>query len=96
MVLAVDVDDAAVRPTGEEAAAVDVTGSVPKARWASAMIDDDGAEAVVTTAIASLAAAAAGDDDAEFALDEAAAYELNWYAIQELEYLIGGFDQHPQ
>lgn len=96
VVLAVEVDDSAVRPGGDEPAAVDVSGPVPKARWASALVDDEGASAVVATAIANLDAAAAGDDDAAFALDEAAAYELNWYAVQELTHLLVELDQEQQ
>jgi hypothetical protein len=88
VVLAVEVDDGAVRPSAAEPAAVEVSGPIPTSRWASALVDDEGAEAVVATAIANLAAAAAGDEDASFALDEAAAYELNWYAVQELPYLV--------
>jgi hypothetical protein len=42
---------------------------------------------VVNPAVAGLDAAARGDDDAQFALDEAQAHELGWYAVQELRYL---------
>jgi hypothetical protein len=38
--------------------------------------------------VRALPAAAAGDDDAAFALDDAAAVELGWYAVQELEILL--------
>lgn len=96
VVLAVDVDDGAVTPTGEEAAAVKLSVAVAKKRWASALVDDEGAESVVAAAISSLDAAAAGDDDAMFALDEAGAYELNWYAVQELPQLVAGRDQPQQ
>jgi hypothetical protein len=85
-----------VHPTGEEPAAVELNGPVPKSKWASALVDDEGGEVVVATAIANLDAAAAGDADATFALDEAAAYELNWYAIQELTYLVNESGQKQQ
>ena len=88
VVLAADVDESMVTPGGDQSAAVSLSGPVPKAQWASALVDDESAEQVVATAIANLAAAAQGDDDAAFALDEAAAYELNWYAVQELPHLL--------
>jgi hypothetical protein len=89
VVLAVEVADAVVVPGGGEPAAVGLAGPVPKKQWASALVDDEAAEAVVAAAIANLDAAAAGDEDAAFALDEAAAYELNWFAVQELPHLLG-------
>lgn len=73
VVLAVDVDDAALRPDGAalrpddpEPAAVTLAEPVPKARWASALVDD-GALSV---------------------LDDAEAPELSWYAVQELPALL--------
>jgi hypothetical protein len=89
VVLAVDVDDADVTPfSGADRAAVRLGASVPKTRWASAMVDAPDADVVVATAIANLARAALGDSDARFALDEASAHELGWYAVQELPHLL--------
>jgi hypothetical protein len=96
VVLAVEVEDSAVRPAGDEPAAVDLDAPAPKSAWASALVDDQGAEALVTAAVRDLGAAAAGDDDASFALDEAAAYELNWYAVQELPYLVNELGHNQQ
>jgi hypothetical protein len=88
VVLAADVDDAIVTPAGEQGRAVmQLSGSVPVARWASALIDGPDSAGVVAAAIAALPSATAGDDDAQFALDEAAACELAWYAVQELPQL---------
>jgi hypothetical protein len=88
-VLAVDVDDADVTPlAGGDRAAVRLGASVPRAGWASALVDAPGAAVVVATAIANLGRAALGDDDARFALDEASAHELGWYAVQELPHLL--------
>jgi hypothetical protein len=87
-VLAVEVDDAEARPR-EAPAEVTLSASVPIRAWASALVDDTDAQPVVAAAVANLAAAASGDKDARFALDEAAAHELNWYAIQELPDLLG-------
>jgi len=88
VVVAADVADLDVAPdpdTGRSAVVVGVP--VPVAAWASALVDEDDAESVVSAAVTALGAAAAGDDDAMFALDEAASYELGWYAVQELSHL---------
>lgn len=88
VVVAVDVDDTALDPVSSRGrAAVTVAGPVAVSRWGSALVDDAEADLVVATAIASLAGAARGDDDAQFALDEAEACELSWYAVQELRHL---------
>lgn len=88
-VLAVDVPDLDVAPDRVGRSAVVVGVPVPVAWWSSAMVDDEDAEAVVSAAVTALGAAAAGDDDAMFALDEAGATELAWYAVQELDHLLG-------
>ncbi|HWB67396.1 MAG TPA: hypothetical protein VG708_11285 [Mycobacteriales bacterium] len=88
-VLAVDVADDAARPAPDHGrAAVTIAGPVERTRWASALVDDEAAALVVTAAVERLSAAAAGDPDAQFALDEAAAHDLGWYAVQELSDLL--------
>ena len=88
VILAGDLPDELVTPVSDWGrAAVALAQPIPIKRWASALVDDSEAAPVVTTAVAALTAAAAGDDDAQFALDEAEAYELGWYAVQELRYL---------
>jgi len=88
VVVAADVADLDVAPDPDAGrSAVVVGGPVPTSAWASALIDEDDAESVVSAAVTALGAAAAGDDDAMFALDEAASYELGWYAVQELSHL---------
>lgn len=90
VVLAADVDDADVVPTPDgDRAAVQLRAAVPRSGWASALIDDEDAHVTVATAVANLARAAIGDEDARFALDDAAAHELGWYAVQELPHLLG-------
>jgi hypothetical protein len=85
VVLAVDVPDLDVAPVGEGArSAVSVGAPVPVRSWASGLIDDEDNESIVSAAVTALGAATAGDDDAAFLLDEAAATELGWYAVQEL------------
>jgi hypothetical protein len=85
VVVAADVPDSDVavdEPAGRSAVAVGT--AAPVSNWASALVDDEDTESVVSAAVTALGAAAAGDDDALFALDEAASYELGWYAVQEL------------
>lgn len=91
VVVAADVPDSDVA-VDEQAgrSAVAVGAAAPVSDWASALVDDEDAESVVSAAVTALGAAAAGDDDALFALDEAASYELGWYAVQELPNLFSG------
>ena len=88
VVIAADAPDLDVTqttgPRGQVAGGV----PLPCSRWASALVDDPEAEPVIAAAVDALPAAAAGDDDAAFALDEAAAAELGWYAVQELDELL--------
>lgn len=88
VVIAADAPDpdVAADPDAGRSAVV-VGGPVPVSTWDSAMIDEEDAESVVSAAVTAVGAAAAGDDDAAFALDEAASYELGWYAVQELSHL---------
>ena len=44
---------------------------------------------VISAAATALGGAAAGDPDASFAVDEAEATELGWYAVQEFDDLLG-------
>jgi hypothetical protein len=88
VILAADLPDEHVTPVSARGrAAVTIAQPAPLKRWASALVDDADAAAVVGTAIDALGPAATGDDDAQFALDEAEAYELGWHAVQELRYL---------
>jgi len=96
VVVAADVADldVALRAPGDSAvddgrgrSAVVLGTPVPVTKWASALIDDEDTESVVSAAVTALGAAAGGDDDALFALDEAASYELSWFAVQELPHL---------
>jgi hypothetical protein len=88
VVVAADVPDLDVAPAGDDRAAVVVATGVPVRLWAAGMVDGADAEAVVSAAVTALGAAAAGDEDAAFALDEADATELGWYAVQELGILL--------
>lgn len=90
VVVAIDVPDDAVRPVPDGRSSVAVAAAVPLARWASALVDDEDAEAAVSAAATVLPMAEAGDDDAAFTVDEADAHELQWWAVQELPHLISG------
>ena len=90
VVLAAEAPDLdVVSQPGAARSRVVVGVPLPASAWAAALVDDEDAEAVVSAAVTSLGAAAAGDDDAAFALDEAGATELAWYAVQELTHLFG-------
>jgi len=88
IVVAVDVPDADVAALDDPRGTVAVGGSVPVSAWASALVDDEDADVVVSAAATALGGAAAGDADAAFAVDEADATELGWYAVQELPHLL--------
>jgi hypothetical protein len=90
VVIAADVADAAVRPVPDvERPAVLVTEPIDFSVVASAHVDDVTAADVVANAAAVVRKADAGDDDAAFVVDEAQAQELQWYATQELDSLMG-------
>lgn len=84
VVLAADVAEADVASLGEPRAAVAVGVAIELKLWASALVDDEDADGVVSVAASALARAELGDEDAKFAVDEADAYELAWYAVQEI------------
>jgi hypothetical protein len=90
VVIAADVADAAVRPVPDvERPAVLVTEPIDFSVVASAHVDDVVATDAVRNAAAVVRKADAGDDDAAFVVDEAQAQELQWYATQELDSLLG-------
>lgn len=88
VVVAADVPDADVAVLDEPRGTVAVGVPVQVSAWASALVDDEDADGVVSVAASALARAQLGDDDARFAVDEAEAYELAWYAVQELHTLV--------
>jgi hypothetical protein len=88
IVVAADVAEADVAVLDEPRGTVAVGTAVPRAVWSSALVDDEDADVVVSAAATALAAAARGDADAAFAVDEADATELAWYAVQELPDLL--------
>jgi hypothetical protein len=85
VVVAADVPDSAVRPQDGGRSAVSVTVDVARSAVASLHVDDTDAEPDVRQAVEALDAAEAGDEDAQFAVDQAAGYELLWYDVSELD-----------
>jgi hypothetical protein len=89
VVVAADVDDSLVRAVPDvERAAVLVTESVPLSLVVSAHVDDESVGDVIGRAADVVRLADTGDDDATFAVDEAEAQELQWFAAQELGDLV--------
>jgi hypothetical protein len=85
VVVAADVADSLVRPVPDvERPAVLVTEAVSMAVVASAHVDDANTADVIGRAARVVRKADVGDDDASFTVDEAQAFELQWYATQEL------------
>lgn len=90
VVLAVDVSDADVRPAPDRhPAAVLVSAAVPRSGWASVHVDDDSALEDLAAAAALVPAADAGEAAARFVVEGIEDHQLQWYAIQEIEYLPG-------
>jgi hypothetical protein len=89
VVLAADVADNAVEfDPGDDPAAVRVIDSVRLDQVVSAHVDDPSAAADVAAARSLLAAADLGDDDAQFAIEGLDDHELQWYAVQEIAFLL--------
>jgi hypothetical protein len=91
VVLAAELPDAEARPAPEvHRAAVRLAGPVPWRVVESALVDDGSAGPDVRRGADALPAADAGDDDATFLVDAVEDHELGWYALQELDDLLGG------
>jgi hypothetical protein len=88
VVVAADAADADVAALDDSRGVAAVGAAIPTSAWASAFVDDEEADVVVSAAATALGAATGGDADAAFALDEAEATELAWYAVQELDDLL--------
>jgi hypothetical protein len=89
VVLAADVpDDAVVLDPDADPAAVLVMDAVSFDQVICAHVDDPSAAADVAAAARLVAAADGGDDDAQFAIDGLGDHELQWYAVQEIPFLL--------
>jgi len=89
VVLAVDVPDTAVvlDPDADPAAVI-VMEPVRLDQVVSAHVDDPSAADDIAAAVAVVGAADAGDDDAQFTVDGLGDHELQWYAAQEITFLL--------
>jgi hypothetical protein len=89
VVLAADVPDAVVvlDPDADPAAVV-VSASVRLDQVICAHVDDPSAADDVAAAAELVDAADAGDEDAQFAIDGLGDHELQWYAVQEISFLL--------
>jgi len=89
VVLAVDVPDNAITldPDADPAAVV-VLGPVRLDQVICAHVDDPSAADDVAAAAGMVDAADDGDDDAQFAIDGLGDHELQWYAAQEIPFLL--------
>jgi len=89
VVLAVDVpDNAVVLDPDADPAAVVVMEPVRLDQVICAHVDDPSAADDIAAAAAVIEAADAGDDDAQFAIDGLGDHELQWYAAQEIPFLL--------
>ncbi len=89
VVIATDVDDAAVTPRPEaDRAVVAISGPVDWSRVAAVHVDGADAAQAVREAADVIDAADLGDHDAEFILGSAEDFDLAWYAPGEITYLV--------
>ncbi len=92
VVISVDLPAAQVSAAGTELGDSTVRISALVDLSVVAALHCDGEEAVpaVGAAVAVVAEAAAGDQDAQFTVDSAEDYELEWYDTTELDQLVAG------
>ena len=89
VVLAVEVAESDVSPVPHvDRAAVKVTAPVPLAAVQSVHVDDPAAVADVTVAADAVIEADLGSEDAAFRVEQAEGHELQWYATQEIGFLL--------
>lgn len=89
VVIAAEVPNEAIRHADDgDESSVTVLSVVPLAAIDAILVDDSDAEGVIDRAAQAWSAAQTGDDDALFELDEASAYDLMWFARQELDQLL--------
>jgi hypothetical protein len=90
VVIAAELPDAVVAARDElGVGVVHVADPVSLQQVVSVHVDDDDAEPAIRAATAVIDAADLGDPDASDTLDDAEAFELAWYASQEIAALLG-------
>ena len=89
VVLAVEVPDSAVTPVPHvDRAAVKVAVAVAMKDVQSVHVDDPAAVPDVTVAADAVIEADLGSEDAAFRVEQAEGHELQWYATQEIGFLL--------
>lgn len=92
VVLAADVDDAAVQVRDDvDRGVVHVVTPLRLGDVASVHVDDADAETSVAAAATAITTADLGDETAQDRVDDAEGFELSWYATQELADLLDTF-----
>jgi hypothetical protein len=85
VVLSADVPDSEVTAHPElERAVVRIAVPVPAEWLASVHVDSQAAAADVAAAAQAISASDLGDEDAQFIVDSAEGYELEWFGVQEI------------
>lgn len=90
VVIAADVDDGSVTVRDDlDRGVVRIEVAVPLSWCASIHADDSEAEEAVALASVNVDLADLGDEAAEDIVDDADGFELSWYAMQEIDSLLG-------
>lgn len=94
VVIAADVDEAAVTIRDDlDRGVVRVGVPIRRAWCASVHVDDSDADSTVALAVQQIDAADLGDPVAEEVVDDAEGFELCWYALQELDQLLAELER---
>jgi hypothetical protein len=90
VVIAAEVPDESIsRADDGDESSVTILAAVALSAVDAILVDDPAAGDIIERAADAWSAAQTGDDDALFELDEAGAYDLMWFARQELDQLLG-------
>ncbi|HVE64750.1 MAG TPA: hypothetical protein VNB94_13240 [Mycobacteriales bacterium] len=88
VVIAAEVPERAATPTNESPSRVTVSASLGRSDVAAVHVDDVAATETIAAAVGALADAESGDDEASAVVEDAAGWELMWFATQEIEDLL--------
>ena len=88
VVISLDLSGVRLLDPGVGSSAVAVAGVVALSDIAAVHVDGVAAEADVAAAAKVIQAAVAGDEDAQFTVDGAEDYELEWYDVTEIDSLL--------
>ncbi len=89
VVISADISEELVTARPElDRSVVRVREPVPMQWWACVHVDGVEAQDVVRSAVAAVIPADLGDADAQFTVDAALGYELEWYGVSEVDMLL--------